>query len=49
MDPKEDDYKGRTALHFAIKSGNLHFIKFLIEVEHFDVNKTDYKGINAIA
>lgn len=35
---QEVDGKGRTALHYAVKSGNLHFIKFLLEVEKFDVN-----------
>lgn len=42
------DEKGRTALHHAIRSQNLAFIKFLIEVEHFDVNQTDLFGRNAI-
>lgn len=32
VDPKERDNKGKTALHHAITSGNLHFIKFLVDV-----------------
>ena len=35
-------------MHLSVKSGNLHFIKFLIEVEKFDINALDYKGGNAI-
>ncbi len=42
------DDKGRTALHHAIRSQNLALIKFLIEVEHFDVNQADLFGRNAI-
>ena len=42
------DDKGRTALPHAIRSQNLAFIKFLIEVEHFDVNQTDSFGRNSI-
>lgn len=38
VDTKETDNKGRSALHHAIRSGNLHFIKFLVDVEKFDVN-----------
>ena len=32
----------------AVRSGNLHLIKFLVDVEKFDVNKTDSRGANAI-
>ncbi len=42
------DDKGRTALHHAIRSQNLALIKFLIEVEHFDVNQADLFGRNSI-
>ncbi len=42
------DDKGTTALHHAIRAQNLAFIKFLVEVEHFDVNQTDSQGRNAI-
>jgi ankyrin repeat protein len=48
VNPYESDARGRTALHLAIRSGNLHLIKFLIDVEHFDVNQTDKRGTNAI-
>jgi ankyrin repeat protein len=41
VNAKEVDYKGRTALHLAIKSGNIHLIKFLVDVEGFDVNLTN--------
>ena len=33
VDRHEKDNKGRSALHHAIRSGNLHFIKFLVDVE----------------
>ena len=48
VDPKGTDYKGRNALHLAVRSGNIHLIKFLVDVEHFDVNTTDKRGANAI-
>lgn len=48
VEPKEVDYKGRNALHLAVRSGNIHLIKFLVDVEHFDVNSTDQRGANAI-
>lgn len=35
----EKDQKQRTALHYAVKSGNLNFIKFLVDVEGFEVNE----------
>ena len=46
--PKEVDKKGRTALHLAVRSGNIHLIKFLLDIEKFDPNQTDNKGANAI-
>ena len=46
--PNDTDSKGRTALHLAIKSGSLPFIKFLIDVEKFDLNAVDINGANAI-
>lgn len=42
------DSHGRTILHLAIKSGNLAFIKFLIEVQGGDVNLRDARGRNAL-
>lgn len=48
VNPKEVDCKGRTALHLAVRSGNLHLIKFLIDVEGFAVNEQDKRGANAI-
>jgi ankyrin repeat protein len=38
IDPLSVDIKGRNALHFAVKSGNLHYVKFLVDVEKFDPN-----------
>ena len=48
VDPKAVDYKGRNALHLAVRSGNIHLIKFLVDVECFDVNETDKRGANSI-
>lgn len=42
------DNRGRNALHFAVKGGNLAFIKFLIENEKFDVNAVDFRGVNPL-
>jgi ankyrin repeat protein len=44
----EKDNKGRSAMHHAIKSGNLHYIKFLVDIEKLDVNETNNKGANCI-
>lgn len=38
VNPQEPDNKGRTALHFAVKSGNFHFIKYLVDAEGFSPN-----------
>ncbi len=46
---KATDDKGRNALHLAARSQNLAFIKYLIDVEHFDPNLQDSKGRNLIA
>ncbi|CDW79015.1 nad(+) adp-ribosyltransferase-3 [Stylonychia lemnae] len=48
VDPKELDNKGRSALHLAVKSGNIHLIQFLVDVELFDVNQIDNQGTNSI-
>lgn len=48
VNPHDLDSKRRSALHFAVKSGNIHLIKFLVDVENFDVNQIDMKGVNAI-
>lgn len=48
VSPDDTDCKGRTALHLAIKSGNFHFIKYLVDVEKFDINAVDNSGVNAI-
>jgi ankyrin repeat protein len=42
------DSHGRTVLHLAINSGNLAFIKFLVEVQGGDVNLRDARGRNAL-
>jgi ankyrin repeat protein len=38
LSPNALDYKGRSALHLAIKSSNFLFVKFLVDVKMFDVN-----------
>ena len=44
-----DNY-GRNALHFAVKGGNLAFLKFLVEVEHFDVKASvDFRGVSPLS
>lgn len=44
------DNRGRNALHFAVKGGNLQYLKFLIEVEKFDPKTAvDFRGVNPIA
>jgi len=43
------DTQGRTVLHLAVKSGNLSYIKYLVEVKKLDVNQRDNKGRGAIS
>jgi ankyrin repeat protein len=43
------DKQGRTVLHLAVKTGNLAFIKYLIEVRKLDLNQRDNKGRDAIS
>lgn len=43
VNPFESDKRGRTALHLGVKSGNIHYIKYLIHELNFDVNAVDDK------
>ena len=43
------DDNGNTALHHALRAQNLSFIKFLVDVQNFNINETNLKGRNALA
>ena len=44
------DNRGRNALHFAVKGGNIAFLKYLVEVEHFDVKTSvDFRGVTPLS
>jgi hypothetical protein len=44
------DNRGRNALHFAVKGGNMAFLKFLVEVEKFDVKASvDFRGVSPLS
>lgn len=44
------DNRGRNPLHFAVKGGNLEFLKFLVEEEKLDIKASvDFRGVNPVS